>query len=166
MFLESLPLLALFFWLPHSSLPALERIGEFLEARVRTPIWHSGKHRAQQTAEILAGAVSASQGMRQRNGLAPKDPVAPVKQAIEQWAGDLMIVSHLPFLGKLTALLVADNEETEIVAFRFGCVVCVERIEDGPRNRDLERAAPPATRHAPQSRLCRGYRAQEFLRNI
>ncbi len=40
-----------------------------------------------------------------------------------------MIVGHLPFLGKLAALLVADNEETEIVAFRFGCVVCVERIE-------------------------------------
>ena len=34
--LASLPLLALFFWLLHSSLPALERIGEFLEARVRT----------------------------------------------------------------------------------------------------------------------------------
>ena len=34
-----------------------------------------------------------------------------------------MIVSHLPFLGKLAALLVADNEETEIVSFRFGCVV-------------------------------------------
>ena len=50
-------------------------------------IWHSGKHRAQQTAEILAGAVSTSQGMRQRNGLAAKDPVAPVKQAIEQSAG-------------------------------------------------------------------------------
>ena len=37
-------------------------------------IWDSGKHRAQQTAEMLAGAVFASQGMRQRNGLAPKDP--------------------------------------------------------------------------------------------
>jgi hypothetical protein len=34
--LASLPLLALFFWLLRSSLPALERIGEFLEARVRT----------------------------------------------------------------------------------------------------------------------------------
>ena len=34
--LASLPLLALFFWLLHSSLPALERIGEFLEGRVRT----------------------------------------------------------------------------------------------------------------------------------
>jgi phosphohistidine phosphatase len=44
----------------------------------------------------------------------------------------MMIVSHLPFLGKLAALLVADNEETEIVAFGFGCVVCVERIEDDP----------------------------------
>ena len=33
--LASLPLLALFFWLLHSSLPALERIGEFLETRVR-----------------------------------------------------------------------------------------------------------------------------------
>jgi phosphohistidine phosphatase len=95
-------------------------------------IWHSGKPRAQQTAEILASAVSASQGMLQRKGLAPKDPVVPVKQAIEQSAGDLMIVGHLPFLGKLAALLVADNEETEIVAFRFGCVVCVERVEDGP----------------------------------
>jgi phosphohistidine phosphatase len=95
-------------------------------------IWHSGKPRAQQTAEILAGAASASQALLQRNGLAPKDPVAPVKQAIEQSAGDLMIVGHLPFLGKLAALLVADNEETEIVAFKFGCVVCVERVEDGP----------------------------------
>jgi phosphohistidine phosphatase len=94
-------------------------------------IWHSGKHRAQQTAEILAGAVSASQGILQRNGLAPKDPVAPVKQAIEESVGDLMIVGHLPFLGKLAALLVADSEETEVVAFRFGCVVCVERVEDG-----------------------------------
>jgi phosphohistidine phosphatase len=95
-------------------------------------VWHSGKHRAQQTAEILAGAVSASQGPLQRDGLAPKDPVAPLKQAIEQSAGDLMIIGHLPFLGKLAALLLADDEDAEIVAFKFGCVVCVERTEDGP----------------------------------
>jgi phosphohistidine phosphatase len=95
-------------------------------------VWHSGKPRAQQTAEILADAVSASQGLLQRDSLAPKDPVAPLKQAIEQSAGDLMIVGHLPFLGKFAALLVADNEDADIVAFKFGCVVCVERIEDGP----------------------------------
>jgi phosphohistidine phosphatase len=95
-------------------------------------IWHSDKDRAQQTAEILAGAVSASQGMLKRTDLAPKDPVASVKQAIEQSAGDLMIVGHLPFLSKLAGLLVAENEEAEIIAFKFGCVVCIERSEDGP----------------------------------
>jgi membrane protease YdiL (CAAX protease family) len=35
-FVASLPLLALFFWLLHSSLPVFKRIGEFLEAHVRT----------------------------------------------------------------------------------------------------------------------------------
>jgi membrane protease YdiL (CAAX protease family) len=34
--LASLPLLGLFFWLLHSSLPPLERIGEYLEVHVRT----------------------------------------------------------------------------------------------------------------------------------
>ena len=42
--LASLPLLALFFWVLHSSLPALERLDEFLETHVRTifetwPMW-------------------------------------------------------------------------------------------------------------------------------
>jgi len=112
----------------------VQKVARFLQPlglKVET-IWQSGKPRAQQTAEILAGAVSAGQGVVQHNGLAPKDPVAPVRQAIVQSPGDLMIVGHLPFLGKLAGLLVADKEETEIVVFRFGCVVCVERIEDGP----------------------------------
>lgn len=43
-----------------------------------------------------------------------------------------MIVGHLPFPCRLAALLVTDNEETEMVAFRFGCVVFVERTEGGP----------------------------------
>jgi hypothetical protein len=34
--LATLPLLALFLWLLHSSFPALERVGEFLEARMRS----------------------------------------------------------------------------------------------------------------------------------
>ena len=48
-----------------------------------------------------------------------------------------MIVGHLPFLGKLAALLVADNEETEIAAFRFGCVVVSSalRMARGSRRR-------------------------------
>ena len=43
-----------------------------------------------------------------------------------------MIVGHLPFPCRRAALLVTNNEETEMVAFRFGCVVFVERTEGGP----------------------------------
>src|SRR5262249_2346263 len=69
-------------------------------------IWHSDKARAQQTGELLADAVWARDRLVQRQGLGPKDQVAATKEALEQTGGDLMIVGHLPFLGKLVALLV------------------------------------------------------------
>ena len=55
-------------------------------------LWHSGKTRAEETAGILASALSAE--ACRRDGLAPKDPVAPVQQAIIEAGGDLMIVGH------------------------------------------------------------------------
>ena len=36
-----------------------------------------------------------------------------------------MIVGHLPFLGRLAALLLTGNADKEVVAFQFGCVVCL-----------------------------------------
>jgi phosphohistidine phosphatase len=94
-------------------------------------VWHSGKARAQQTGELLAEAVGARDRIAQREGLGPKNQVAAAKEALEQTAGDVMIVGHLPFLSKLVALLVTGSEENEIVEFRFGCVVCIERRGDG-----------------------------------
>ncbi|MGA8656901.1 MAG: phosphohistidine phosphatase SixA [Chthoniobacterales bacterium] len=94
-------------------------------------VWHSGKARAQQTGELLAEAVGARDRLVQREGLGPKDQVATTKEALEQAGGDVMIVGHLPFLGKLVALLVTGSEENEIVEFHFGSVVCIERREDG-----------------------------------
>jgi phosphohistidine phosphatase len=93
-------------------------------------IWHSDKARAQQTGEMLAGAVWARDRLVQREGLGPKDQVAATKEALEQTGGDLMIVGHLPFLGKLVAMLVTGSEKNEIVEFRFGGVVCVESRDD------------------------------------
>jgi len=93
-------------------------------------IWHSEKARARQTGELLAGTFRARDRLIQREGLGPKDPVATTKEALEQTSGDLMIVGHLPFLGKLVALLVTGSEKNEIVEFRFGCVVCVERRDN------------------------------------
>ena len=94
-------------------------------------IWHSGKARAQQTGEMLAEAVWARGHLLQREGLGPKDHVATTREALEQTDGDLMIVGHQPFLGKIVALLVTGSEENEIVEYQVGSVVCIERRDNG-----------------------------------
>jgi phosphohistidine phosphatase len=111
----------------------VQKIADFLrplELRLDA-VWHSGKARAQQTAELLAPAVSARDRIVQREGLGPKDQVAPTTQALEEAGGDVMIVGHLPFLSNLAALMTTGSEANEIVRFQFGCVVCIERDEKG-----------------------------------
>jgi phosphohistidine phosphatase len=107
----------------------VQKVARFLSALKLSvnAVWHSDKPRAQQTAELVAEAIGASDRIEQQEGLAPKDKVTPTKKALEQSSGDVMIVGHLPFLGKLVALLVTGNDENEIVQFQFGSVVCLEQ---------------------------------------
>jgi len=111
----------------------VQKVADFLRpltVEVDT-VWHSGKSRAQQTAELLATTLGAQARVVAREGLGPKDSVAPMKEALEHAGGNVMIVGHLPFLGKLVALLVTSHEEIEIVEFQYGSVVSLERGIDG-----------------------------------
>lgn len=94
-------------------------------------VWRSGKKRAAQTAEILAKAVASKKGVIRREGLAPLDPVDSTAAAIAAATDDVMIVGHLPFLGKLASLLAAGSESTEVVAFQQGGILCLERDGEG-----------------------------------
>ncbi len=96
-------------------------------------IWHSGKTRAAQTAELLASGLTAIKGILQREGLAPNDPIEPVKRDIINETEDIMIVGHLPFLSKLAASLVTGRELPEVIAFRQGGILCIEQGEDRAR---------------------------------
>jgi phosphohistidine phosphatase len=118
--------------LTDSGIDEVRRVADFLRPLelVVDTVWHSGKTRAQQTGELLAEVLRTR--LEQRAGLGPKDQVAATKEALERTGGNLMIVGHLPFLGKLAALLVAGTEENEIVKFQFGCVLCLER-HDGEK---------------------------------
>ncbi len=91
-------------------------------------VWHSGKARATQTAEIIAAGIEGPAPVM-RSGLAPNDPVSPIQEQIADMLDDLMIVGHLPFLGKLAAVLVTGSESADIVAFQQGGIVCLERDE-------------------------------------
>ena len=118
---------------------AVQKIADFLRKsggglKVDT-IWHSGKPRAQQTAELLGPATRAGQGaVIQHDGLAPKDAVEPIRRELEQGNSNVMIVGHLPFLGRLAALLLTGNADNDVVAFQFGCVVCLKRGDSGRWN--------------------------------
>jgi|SRR5215472_3067972 len=108
----------------------VRRVVDFLRSLelVVDTVWHSGKTRAQQTGELLAEELRAR--LVKRAGLGPKDQVAATTEAIKQTGGNLMIVGHMPFLGKLAALLVTGSEENEIVEVQFGSVVCLECRDD------------------------------------
>lgn len=54
----------------------------------------------------------------------------PWTERISQEREDLMLVGHLPFLEKLTSLLLCGNEKTRLVLFRYGAIVCLEQRED------------------------------------
>ncbi|MHC4566699.1 MAG: phosphohistidine phosphatase SixA [Planctomycetota bacterium] len=112
---------------------AVHRIALFispLEISVER-IWHSGKLRAAQTAEILAGVVSAAKGCSAREGLGPNAGVSTIADELEAYGTDLMIVGHLPFLWNLTSLLAAGRETADIAAFSAGAIACLKRREPG-----------------------------------
>src|SRR5947199_8158961 len=124
---------------------AVQKLAEFLRKSSGLEVdtsWHSGKPRAQQTAELLRLATSAGEGaLMQHAGLAPKDAVEPIKRELEQGTSNVMIVGHLPFLGRLAAWLLTANSDNEVVAFPLGCVVRLNRAE--PCRWKPEWVAPP-----------------------
>ena len=92
-------------------------------------ILHSGKTRAQQTAEVFAAHMKPAQGVHAVEGLDPRDEPERIRERVEQADEPLMLVGHLPHLSRLAALLLAGAPEREIVAFRNAGVVCLERQE-------------------------------------
>jgi phosphohistidine phosphatase len=93
---------------------------------------HSGKLRAEQTARLLLGEVGAEASVETRPGLAPNDPVAPTAEWLRGVTDHqaLALVGHLPFLDRLASLLVADDEDAQVVHFRMGGLVKLEPKED------------------------------------
>lgn len=111
----------------------VQRVAAFVSPHIIhvSALWHSGKKRAAQSAEILARSISCRDGVLTREGLSPLDPIEPIFDAIGGRSDDLMIVGHLPFLSKLLSRLVTGSETPEVVAFQQGGIVCLERDTQG-----------------------------------
>jgi len=92
-------------------------------------IFHSGKARARETAEILAGKL---QGARPLPGddLAPLADPHPWFDRLMEGEDDTMLVGHLPHLGALSSLLLAGRTTPPVLGFIQGAAACLRR-EDG-----------------------------------
>lgn len=92
-------------------------------------IEHSGKKRAVQTAELLAQILEPPGGTREGEGLKPLDDPTEAARRIGD-GGGIMIVGHLPFLGRLVSFLTAGSADYDIFSFQNGGIVALERGED------------------------------------
>jgi phosphohistidine phosphatase len=88
-------------------------------------IRHSGKLRAEQTANVLAEALSPPDGVVQMDGLAPRDDVAPVADELARTFQPVMLVGHLPFMERLAGALLTGDPEQRVVKFTKAAIVCL-----------------------------------------
>ena len=93
---------------------------------------HSGKVRARDTGTLLSQVLGPNGVVEEAaGGLDPDDSPELLVDAIAGWTEDVMLVGHMPAMGKLISHLVAGNEDAEAVALVPGTVVCLEKAEDG-----------------------------------
>jgi len=93
-------------------------------------IIHSGKKRAQQTAEIIAAALKPVQGVKASTGLGPLDDVSSMAKTLTRRSNS-MLVGHLPFMEKLTSLLITGSSETSVIKYQNGGIVCMDQETNG-----------------------------------
>lgn len=94
-------------------------------------IVHSGKLRAQQTAESLSQAVFQGRATTVLPGIGPNDSVGYLCNTIMAAGGDLMVIGHMPFLGRIAAKCLSGSEDGTPVTFEPGAVLCLSRLEEG-----------------------------------
>ncbi|HEX9757016.1 MAG TPA: phosphohistidine phosphatase SixA [Nitrospiria bacterium] len=92
-------------------------------------IRHSGKKRAEQTAEIISKRIHPPKGVIRVTGISPNDDPFPIANLIDQEDEPLMLVGHLPFLSRLASHLLMNNSNCSLLQFPTAGMVCLEKIE-------------------------------------
>ena len=105
------------------------RLAQWCEAEGVAPheIRHSGILRAAETAEILAARLHPPGGVRAVRGLEPGDDPAPWDLELRLESDPVMLVTHMPFVAELAALLTRSRIAP---SFATAEIACFERTGD------------------------------------
>lgn len=87
---------------------------------------HSVKTRARQTAKIFAEVLSPAENVREIEGIKPMDDVAAYARKLNP-EDNLMVVGHLPFMSRLTSILVSGRAEPPVFKFQNSGIVCLDK---------------------------------------
>jgi len=111
----------------------VRRIAMFLGAGDAKPemIFHSGRARARETAEMIAEQVGCDGEARETDGLGPRDDPQLWASRLFGEERDTMLVGHLPHLSKLASILLFGSDEREALDFDSAAVACLGRGGDG-----------------------------------
>ncbi|MEN3044841.1 MAG: phosphohistidine phosphatase SixA [Candidatus Hydrothermales bacterium] len=92
-------------------------------------IIHSEKVRAKETAEIFFKILNPQKGIIQGENLLPLDSPQFWAKKLKEEENNIMLVGHLPHLSKLTSLLIINDEDKEILKFRYSSCLILLREE-------------------------------------
>jgi len=107
---------------------ATERLAGLAAQRGVKPdvVWHSGKLRARQTAELFWKACNPLAPITAERGLLPDDPPQWLHDRLTGETRSVLIASHMPYLPKLLAMLTGTGD-----AMSFPLHGCVALEVDG-----------------------------------
>ena len=117
--------------LSEAGIADVERIAEVAKGYnvPAATIFHSGKTRARQTADIFASALKPEGGVVETAGLNPMDDVEAFSKRLTP-GDNAMYVGHLPFMEKLTAFLITGVATRPVFQFQNGGIVCLDAYGD------------------------------------
>jgi phosphohistidine phosphatase len=103
---------------------ATERVADAAAARGIKPdaIWHSGKLRARQTAEIFWKACNPLAPFTAERGLLPDDPPQWIRDRLTGEDRTILIVGHMPYLPRLLEMLTGARDDRAVSFPLHGCV--------------------------------------------
>jgi len=91
-------------------------------------IFHSGKTRARQTADIFSNYLKPSAGVTEIKAINPNDDVTIIAPELDP-ALNAMLVGHLPFMERLVSYLITGSPDKSIIKFQTGGIVCLDKNE-------------------------------------
>jgi phosphohistidine phosphatase len=112
------------------------RLAELVKARGFVPaaIWHSGKLRARQTAEVFLTTCNPFAEFKMIRGVRPDDPPEILRETLTVETRDLVVAGHIPHLSAWLELVVPGSP-----GFPLHGAVALQTEDDGRTWREVWR---------------------------